>query len=188
MSEHDRNGGIDRRAALKKGVAAGAIAWSAPAILSQAAGAQAPGLCTPKCLPAGSGQGTALASATCAGRGVRRVITVDVDLSAVQTFTCPCGGDATVISSSCSSNAGTCTVGPGGSITVEAAGRLFTGVFSLRVTLTQTASCPDRSPEDGNCTATCTTLVQVDVPVPDRGNCNGFPNTGLVANVVTSCA
>jgi hypothetical protein len=108
-------------------------------------------------------------------------------LSAVQTFTCPCGGEPTVSVSSCTSNVGTCNVGADGSITVTGAGRQFTGILNVSITLTGTASCRDRSPEDGDCFASCTTTVTVAIPVPDRGNCNGFPNTRLAVNVSTTC-
>lgn len=180
--------GIDRRSALKKAAAAGAIAWTAPTILSETARAQTPGTCTPKCLPLGSGTGLARAVATCTGQGLTRTITLNVNLSGIQTFTCPCGGDATVISRSCTSNVGSCSVGAGGFITVTAASRFFTGTFAVQISLTETASCADRSPDDGDCLATCTTTVQVNVPIPNRGNCNGFPNTNLAATVNTTCS
>lgn len=188
MSSDIPRTGLDRRSALKKAAAAGAIAWTAPTILSNDAHAQTPGTCTPKCLPIGAGTGLARASATCSGQGVNRTITLLVDLSAVQTFTCPCGGDATVISTSCTSNVGTCSVGDGGSITVTAASRFFTGTLTVQISLTETAACADRSPDDGDCFATCTTIVQVGIPIPNRGNCNGFPNNNLAPTVSTTCS
>lgn len=95
-STDNPNRGVDRRSALKKAAAAGAISWVAPAMISESARAQTPGTCTPKCLPLGSGTGLARGSATCDGTGVRRVITFTVNLTGVQTFTCPCGGEPTV--------------------------------------------------------------------------------------------
>jgi hypothetical protein len=182
----DTTTGIDRRSALKKAAAAGAIAWTAPTILSNTAHAQTPGTCTPKCLPLGSGSGLATASATCTGNGIRRTITLNIDLSAVQTFTCPCGGQPTVTSRTCTSNVGSCNVGAGGTITVTGVGRFFTGTLLVQITLSETASCPDRSPDDGDCFATCSTTVSVSVPIQDRGNCNGFP-TNLAPTVTTTC-
>jgi len=56
---------IDRRKALQKAAVAGAVAWSAPLILSETAHAQ-PGVCTPKCRPAGTpALGAATANVTC---------------------------------------------------------------------------------------------------------------------------
>lgn len=175
---NSKSRGIDRRSALKTAAAAGAVAWVAPAITSESAHAQVPEpVCTPKCLPLGSGSGTATASATCSGQGTRRALNVIVDLSAFQAFTCPCGGEPIVNVTSCTSNFGTCNVGAGGSVEVEFASRGFTGTLDFAIRLTGTASCPDRSPDDGDCVASCTTTVQVTVFVQDRGNCNGFPQS-----------
>jgi hypothetical protein len=179
-------GGIDRRSALKKAAAAGAVAWVAPAITSESAHAQAPAGCTPKCLPVGAGAGTATATATCSGQGVRRVLTIEVDLSAFQNFSCPCGGSPTIGVTSCTSNLGTCTVGTGGQVTVNYASRGVQGLLTFRIALTGTASCPDRSPDDGDCVARCATTVEVSIFVPDQGNCRGFPQTAT-GRVATAC-
>jgi DnaJ-class molecular chaperone len=178
--------GIDRRSALKTAAAAAAITWIAPVITSQSAHAQEVDVCTPKCLPVGSGTGTATASATCSGQGVRRRLNVEVDLSAFQSFSCPCGGEPTIGVTSCTSNFGTCSVGEGGQVSVSYFARGFTGVLDFVIQLTGTASCPDRSPDDGDCVATCTTTVSVRVFVQDRGNCNGFPQNPT-ATVTTTC-
>jgi hypothetical protein len=184
-TRRDAGNGVNRRAALKKAAAAGAIVWAAPTIISESAGAQA-AVCTPKCLPVGSGTGTATATATCSGQGVRRALNINVDLSAVQTFTCPCGGTPTVTARGCTSNVGQCDIDAGGAINVSFAGRGVTGTLNIDIELTETASCPDRSPDDGDCFATCTTRVRVSIFVQDRGNCNGFPQNPT-PTVTTTC-
>jgi hypothetical protein len=45
------SGGFDRRSALKKAAVAGAVAWTAPMVLSSRASAAGDGFCTPKCDP-----------------------------------------------------------------------------------------------------------------------------------------
>ena len=57
IKEQTRRHGIDRRSALKKAAVAGAIAWTAPAILSSHVHATdfIPGtMCTARCLPTGT--------------------------------------------------------------------------------------------------------------------------------------
>lgn len=187
MSTNDEGRGLDRRSALKTAAAAGAAAWVAPTISARTVHAGAGNTCTPKCRPSGSGSGSATASATCSGQGSSRRLHITVDLSAFQRFTCPCGGTPTVGVTSCSSNVGTCTVGSGGSVTVTYDERGQTGTLNFVITLTGTASCPDRSPDDGDCIATCSTRVSVSVNVENRGNCNGFPQSPT-PQISTTCS
>ncbi len=90
--------GIDRRAALKKAAAAGAVAWTAPIVLSSTASAQV--VCTLACAPtvATTVTGTATSQPCVAGippgqQPILFVITINTGGGA----TCPCGGNPTFL-------------------------------------------------------------------------------------------
>ena len=82
----------DRRNVLKKAATLGAIAWTAPVVLSFPASAAA--ACTPKCLPVGTPHLTASTIDVCLNHAYRVTVTLTVTPGSV---TCPCGGVATVI-------------------------------------------------------------------------------------------
>lgn len=80
---------MNRREALKKAAAAGAVGWVAPTLMSSPAFAQS-GVCTPKCIPAGTPQYTAAGvSGSCGGS---YVVVIPITLTQ-GSVTCPCGGD-----------------------------------------------------------------------------------------------
>ena len=84
--------GVDRRTLIKRGAAAGAVAWAAPTVFALEANAQEPP-CTPKCAPDTSvlvlNPDTALA---CQGPGGKWALLT----YSLTDSVCPCGGTATV--------------------------------------------------------------------------------------------
>lgn len=82
--------GADRRALLRKGVAAGAIVWSAPLITSAVADA-ADGTCTPKCLPNLTGIGGPNTNGSLQFFPSR----CRYNIVLTPAVTCPCGGTPT---------------------------------------------------------------------------------------------
>ena len=164
MSEHESTGStFDRRSALKKAAVAGAVAWTAPVVLSSGASAM-DGTCTPKCLPA-VGSSLTWAGTGCQGNSV---LTLQYRYS---TPTCPCGGDAVLGALQLSSTAGTATES-GGIVTVTIASFSIPSEFTL--TVVQAASCSDRA--DDPCASTCTTVYTMGTGVPDGESC--FDSTG----------
>ncbi|MEI2704723.1 MAG: hypothetical protein V9E89_05515 [Ilumatobacteraceae bacterium] len=101
---------LDRRAALRKAAAAGAIVWSAPTVLTTPASAQV--ACTPKCAPLVGGQFTATVfTVTCQRNGPVNDLhpyTFRLGNIASTGSACGCGGSVTVALS----GATTFTVGP----------------------------------------------------------------------------
>jgi len=160
--------GVDRRRLLKRAAAAGAIAWTAPVVLSDRVSAQV-GTCTPKCVPQSAGTATAIASISCTGNGNNRVVIVTVQLTAQPSYSCLCGGTATVTGRTVTVNRGTLTVAGGANTFVVNLGRGSPGV--LDVFVNESVTCVDRSGD--NCTRSCTTTLGTTVGVQDQGNCNG---------------
>jgi hypothetical protein len=88
---------IDRRSALKKAAAAGAIAWTAPMVLSSTVSAVGNGTCTPKCAP-GSFSPVFAARDACDGEeaalapfiGTGNKIAI-LKVTGPSGLTCPCG-------------------------------------------------------------------------------------------------
>lgn len=142
--------GLDRRSALKKAAVAGAVAWTAPTILSSTAHA-APGEgCTPKCLPAGTPQFSTTPIATCGGTYLVRFPLVLTG----GTVTCPCGGTptATVVSAT---TLGALNTTIAGNVVVVSFVRAARGSFTTNIGVE--ATCVDRSGdacESGVCTGT----------------------------------
>ena len=119
-------GGLDRRSLLRKAAVAGAVAWTAPMVVSSPAGAQAT-LCTPKCASTG---GTFVGLIG----GSRSSVVINVSASNVS---CPCGSFAGICV-----QAGT-FIGPTTSTTA---------VGNKQVTVTFSPSAGDRDlhrPHDG---------------------------------------
>ena len=174
-------GGADRRAFLKRAAAAGALAWTAPIVLS--APAQAGGVTTPAGLPIVEQPLPTIVESTCSGRGSGnnpRTIVVEVSVPA-PTVTCPLGGPAQITSiQATASPAGltTFTINPDGSgiFRYEGSGR---GVSSVSLERVLTVACGDNA-------STCTTNVSVPVVTTNNGNCNGF-STGPVSVGPTRC-
>lgn len=155
--------GISRRRLLQRGAAAGAVAWTAPLVLS--APARADSVCTPKCLPKGSPRFSASAVGVCDNNDKDNGYTVTVTLS-LDTVTspvlCECGGTATVKNGILQSSL---RVGLRGTITF----------FSNPDVL---VTCVDASGDD--CSVSCS--VEVDVLI------TGNPGNDCSKNVVTVTA
>lgn len=158
--------GIDRRSALKKVAAAGAIAWVAPSIISNTAHAVdfLPGGCTEKCAPQVEldqvlGIGTLL-FLECdpdspPGQQAVRVRVTAFEAAGGSSAACPCGGTPTI------------EAGDGGPIVgqeFDAIYRPGNGLLTFPVPIT--ISCTDRS---GNkISAICLSQAVSRV----TGNCN----------------
>ena len=167
---------LDRRSALKRAAAAGAIAWSVPTVVSQTARA-ADGVCTPQCLAQSSGTVTATASLTCGGAGVNRNVTLQVTLTGQPTVTCPCGGTAQVSTNVTANNV---PVTLSGNVITVPLGRGSGGVTAVRVTYS--ATCIDGSGD--TCVASTCRGILVQVFLNDQGNCNG---AGAAVTAVGDC-
>lgn len=93
------DGNLDRRAALKKAVVGGAIAWATPTVLAGEASAQTP-LCTPKCAPSIGGTFTATVfTVTCQRNGpINDLHPYTFRLGNISNpgSACGCGGAVTV--------------------------------------------------------------------------------------------
>ena len=84
MNDQNR---IDRRSALRRAATVGAIAWTAPTIMSSTASAGSLGACTPKCVPQ-FGSGTALTvSQSCFDPDPGDI----VQIVGTPVHSCPCG-------------------------------------------------------------------------------------------------
>lgn len=114
MSEasHSKSG-IDRRSALKKAAVAGAVAWSAPTVLSSRVQAVdfVPGTtCTAKCSPTGEVGivGTAVGCGCGPGAPGGQPVTgrITGGPTVVSTLTCSCGGTAKALL--CTPSSGDC--------------------------------------------------------------------------------
>ena len=186
--------GIDRRSAIKKAAAAGAIVWTAPTVLSQAASAQTGTPCTPKCSPATFTTVPLSGYGYCNGNGKKALFIYPTPGSGA--FSCPCGGAVDLflaVQGSWDRHAGSCTgnvttnvsaklcdgssVGapfPGQGICLEAfAGAVgnsyFTGIITAFVT------CTDRSGDQVGSQCQYLACVQYN---PGSSNC-----TGQISNV-----
>mgnify|MGYP003573497193 CR=1 FL=1 len=112
--------GIDRRSAIKKAAAAGAIVWTAPTVLSQAAAAQTGTPCTPKCSPATFTTVPLSGYGYCNGNGQKSLFIYPTPGSG--GFSCPCGGDVEVflaVQGAWDRHAGSCTGNVGGSVSAK---------------------------------------------------------------------
>lgn len=170
---------FDRRQAVKRAAVAGAVAWSAPVVLSSRAQAM-DGTCTPKCLPVAGPSTAPGISRDCLGNGSNRVVRIVLTGVNPVPVNCPCGGDAVLGQLQVTSSAGAAAVN-GTTVTIF----ILTGFPStFEVTATQTASCNDRA--DDPCESTCTTVYRVSVGFSNNGNCNGFSQS--VAVLRSSCS
>ncbi len=152
---------VDRREALKKATAAGAIAWVAPTLGSSRAFAQ-DGTCTPKCIPVGTPTYTALTPvATCAAT---YNVTVAV-VSSPGTVTCPCGGEPTLENATVS----------------RSFPRRFRGVADL--TGDVSLVCTDLAGD--SCPVTCTVTVTINITGNNGNDC--ARNQATVVSVQTAC-
>jgi hypothetical protein len=182
---NDRSTGIDRRLALKKAAAAGAIAWAAPTIASGTVHAQE-AACTPKCVPTGAGVTTTTARITCSGNGSRRRVEVTVPISS--SILCPCSGEnpriALLPGAESSWATASITLTGGNIVVVE----LDLGRRPpLEVFVDLRTGCRDRSSGDGGCVRTCRTVATIPVELQDNGNCRGV-NPNETATVRTTCS
>jgi hypothetical protein len=147
--------GLDRRSALKKAAVAGAVAWTAPTILSHTAHA-APGEgCTPKCLPAGTPQFVTNPIDTCGGTYVVRF---PLQLTG-GSVTCPCGG-APIARVLTATTLGALSTTIAGNVVVVSFTRRARGAF--RTNISVEATCVDRSGdacESGVCTGAITYTI-----------------------------
>lgn len=189
-------GGIDRRSALKKAAIGGAVAWTAPTLLSSKASAQTSGgFCTPKCYPT-----QAAPAVTGCTYCIGIPDTNQFRQAAGLTFAegsgagCPCGGDpqVTVVANGLvfRSVGGSGPTGPefvgvifGEYLVVGSAsgGVLSQGTYlSTSGTLDVTTSCVDR---DGDTiTTTCSYILEFTFQ-PNSGACNQVSSTGCSADV-----
>lgn len=151
---------MDRRQALKRGVAAGAVAWTAPAVLGQTVSA-ADGTCTPKCVPVGTPQFTATLQDTCGA--VYTVIVVPVLQPG--SVRCPCGGTPVV----------------NGSQLVRRFPRRFRG--NADITGSVTIRCSDNAGDP--CDVTCTLTVTVNITGNPGNDCAQTDVT--LVRVVANC-
>lgn len=184
-------GGIDRRSALKKAAVGGAVAWSAPTLLSSTAAAQTPGgFCTPKCYPVQTTPGVT-GCTYCIGGPTQFRQAAGLTFSSGSGATCPCGGTPTVsiVSNNLvfrsTSGSGPLFVGviSGDYLVVGSAsgGVLPNGTYiSVSGSLDATTSCVDR---DGD---TITTVCQYVLSFsfqPNSGACNQVSSVGCSADV-----
>lgn len=189
-------GGIDRRAALKKVAVGGAVAWTAPTLLSSKVSAQTPGgFCTPKCFPT-----QAAPAVTGCTYCIGIPDTNQFRQAAGLTFAegsgagCPCGGDPVVNIEANnlifrSLGGGGRPTGPeyaavisGGYLVVGAGGGvLSSGTYlSTGGSLDVTTTCVDR---DGDLIqTTCAYLVEFTFQ-PNSGACNQVASSGCSDDV-----
>lgn len=157
--------GIDRRSALKKAAAAGAVVWTAPVLLSDSAQAVdiLPGGCTAKCGPSGSvfvsGSATAQPCLPAPPPPGQQEVFGVIDDATAGAGSCGCDSEALV------------------TVTTPAAGTSFlvrpkpgsdqNGEFDIVATV----SCVDRAGNtiSSTCSATATAFIQ-------PGNCLGAQN------------
>jgi hypothetical protein len=145
--------GIRRRAALKKVAVAGAVAWTAPTVMSSRVSAQE--VCTPKCAPVGGVLISATVVISPCGSGAPGTQPVKGIITSItaQAGSCGCGGTPTVV---------LVDPVPGGSIQIRPRPGNQRASFTVKVAVT----CLDRRgrPVTVSCTVTFT-----DVGNP--GNC-----------------
>ena len=153
---------VDRREALKKSAAAGAVAWVAPTLVSSRALAQ-DGVCTPKCAPLGTPTYTTSGpTGSCGGSYI-----VTIVINPVQgSVTCPCGFDPTL-----------------GNATLT---RSFARNFRGEADLTQevTLTCSDNATDP--CEITCTVTATINI-TGNPGNSCSQNDVTLVGALDTDC-
>jgi hypothetical protein len=183
-----RSGGVDRRAALKKVAIGGAVAWTAPTLLSTRVSAQtAPG-CTPKCYPTPdiTLNGTSFLYCNTNGqKWVRIQFTVGGD-------TCPCGnagrelaivlvtvsGNGTLKSTIFDPATGVGSLIIGG----PGQGALSNGSYNVGVRFRTTCLDRDSDPIDQFCTGTFSFTFS-----PGNGSCSVDENVGTVTPGGVTC-
>ena len=145
MALNSMIGGLDRRSLLKRGAAAGVLAWTAPVVL--ATEAQANSVCTPKCLPK-----VPALTATVQGRcdNSAKLYYVTATLSA-GSVVCECGGSASLQPATLERPFG---VRVSGEQTLEASG--------------VTVTCIDSSGDP--CSIVCQVTVVVNITRGNSGN------------------
>lgn len=185
---------IDRRSALKKVAIGGAIAWSAPTLMSSRASASEVAFCTPKCFYTSSItiSGTVKWLGCDSNPPGQQGMFFEVNLGeASATASCPCGtqgGVVSVVSPSGSQQGYVPAPGNGGNFEVE--GYQFPIVIEIRCedggggevlvsrcTGTGTVSCP----QVGDCSGNCQSLPKKDtsftatIAACSAFTCNGVP-------------
>lgn len=152
---------MDRRQLLKRGAAAGVVAWTAPVILAQQA--RADGVCTPRCLPAGTPEFGGSASGECLNREYR--ITVSLSVTGV---TCECGGAP--------------SLDPPALIGTVAAG--FRGTVQLATPNGINVTCIDGTGD--TCSVNCQVTAQVQVAGNPGNDC--ARNTVTLLGLTSACS
>lgn len=172
------NAAFDRRAALAKAAAAGAVAWTTPLVLSRSAHAADTGTCTPRCTPTGRPDVTAPEATTACDEldedeppRIRGSFGVTTD-GFEDPVVCPCGGRATLTVNLQDTNTGTVTEfavdGRNVTFAVELPTTPFRGTLSVSFELV--LSCSDRTGDA--CTRSC--QVGFQVGVVSEGTCAGL--------------
>jgi hypothetical protein len=184
--------GLDRRSALKKAAVAGAVAWTAPTILSSEAHAvELIGACTAKCAPNPTiavGGTSFLFCNTNGAKWVRLTFSVS-------GIVCPCevgGAAASFLGGDVSPNpaevksvtydAGTNT----GSIIIGGSGNGALGNGSYEAALNFCVQCNDRSNPPDVISRRCTTLIDFTFQ-PADGPCSDAANVGTASLQGTVC-
>ncbi|MDQ3176058.1 MAG: twin-arginine translocation signal domain-containing protein [Actinomycetota bacterium] len=156
--------GIDRRAALKKAAAAGAVAWTAPIVLSSTASAQV--VCTLRCAPTVAATVTGTATSRPCNPLLppgQQPILFDITINRGGGATCPCGGNPTFM------------VNPSVVAAIQNQPGNSTSTFTVIITVT----CLDRDGDrvSRECTATGTFEYS--------GNCQSAQVRGVTFSNVT---
>ena len=185
--------GMDRRSALKKVAVGGAIAWTAPTVLSSKASAAPGGFCTPKCFPGQSAPNVTGCTYCVEVRPGQFRQAAGLTFADGSGGFCPCGGTPTVsfdvnnlVFQSLGGGGPTGPVFVGfddgnGYLVVFGNGVLGQGTYiSIDGSLDVTTSCTDR---DGDVITTkCAYIVQFTFQ-PDGGSCNQVAGAGCRSQV-----
>jgi hypothetical protein len=175
-------GGVDRRAALKKVAIGGAVAWTAPTLLSSTASAQVP-FCTPKCEPTPAIFVNIVAALYCNTNGAKWV-QIRFGLNGV---TCPCGGSGDPVLVLATVSGGNATVKPEstfGTIIIGGPGNGALGNGSYDGSIRFQTSCVDR---DGDTIVRFCTYTYSFTFSPGDGPCSQGTNVGAVTPGTLTC-
>lgn len=189
--EHDTapKSGIDRRSALKKVAVGGAVAWSAPALLSSTASAVDEGYCTPKCYPSPDVSFDANSTLYCPDNGQKWV---EVSFT-IGGSTCPCGNEGrtlelllvTVVSGNAEFKLSTFDPATGSGTLVfggRGNGALSNGTYTAGAIFRTTCIDRDGTPIALSCRQTFSFGFS-----PSSGPCSAGENVGSVTEGTLTC-